>query len=449
MADETQTPDPTPEAASKGPIERMLSVFTDVRPGEGAGALLLLANIFLILAAYYLLRNVRQTLILTEEAPFGLNGAQLAAYAAAGQALLLFLVVPVYGWLSTRIPRVPLITTTTLFFAANLVIFSIAGQAGAREGGIFYIWLGVFNVFVVAQFWSFVNDLYTEEQGKRLFPLIGVGASLGAPVGALVIRPLVTQLAFTPYTLMVLAAVVLVLALGLTFVVNRMSTTAAPAQAVKTAEQTLGREGGFELVLRDRYLTWIAVLIILLNVVNTTGGFLLNSLVESRGAAQPDAASQQQFVSLFFSGFDTAIGFLGLFLQLFVTSRAFKYLGIRGSLFILPAIALINYAFIAVIPILAVVRIGKIIENATDYSIQNTIRHALFLPTSREAKYKAKAAIDTFCARLGDVLQAVLVFAGTAIGLSVVGFAWINVALTGVWIFVARQIAAEHRRKTS
>jgi len=446
MADHSPRPSGSEPSPAKTGLDRLLSVFTDVRSGEGGGALLLALNIFLILAAYYVLRNVRQTLILTEQAPFGLTGAQLAAYAAAGQALLLFGVVPLYGWLATRIPRMPLMATTTLFFGANLVLFSLVGTTGANEGGVFYVWLGVFNVFVIAQFWSFANDLYTEEQGRRLFPLVGVGASLGAPIGALVITPLVTQFAFTPYTLMVLATAILVVALGVTVAVNRWDKTRVRPAAAVVEDRPLGREGGFELVLKDRYLTLIAALIILLNVVNTTGGFLLNSLVESRSVLQPDEASQQQFVSLFFSGYDTTIGFLGLFLQLFVTSRAFKYLGIRGSLFILPTIALINYAVIALIPILAVVRIGKILENSTDYSIQNTIRHALFLPTSREAKYKAKAAIDTFCTRLGDVLQAVLVFAGTAVGLSIGGFAWINVVLTGVWLFAARQIAREHRR---
>ncbi len=432
----------------KSELDRLLSIFTDVRAGEGGSALLLALNILLILAAYYLLRNVRQTLILTEDAPFGWTGAQFAAYAAAGQALSLFFVVPLYGWLASRVSRIPLIASTTAFFVVNLAIFFVAGQAGARVGGVFYVWLGVYNVFVIAQFWSFANDLYTEEQGKRLFPLIGVGQSAGALVGALIIFPLVLRFQFTPYTLMLLAGAVLFVALGLTVVVNRREVARARPDAANVNAEPLGKEGGFELVLKDRYLTWIAVLIILLNVVNTTGGFLLNSLVESRAAEAVDEVTRQQIVSLFFGGFDTAVSLLGLVIQLFVVSRVFKYMGIRGALFILPVIALANYAMIAVIPVLAVVRVGKILENSTDYSIQNTIRHALFLPTSREAKYKAKAAIDTFCTRLGDVLQALLVFGGTTIGLTVAGFAWVNVALTGVWLLVAREIAKEHRRRT-
>lgn len=168
----------------KGPLERVLSLFADVRAGEGVGVLLLTLNVFLLLGLYYLLRSARQALILTEGAPFGWTGSQLAAYSAAGMALVLLGVVPAFGWLASRVPRLRLISITTIFFALNLAAFYLAGRAGLRLAAFFYIWLGVFNVFVVAQFWSFANDLYTEGQGRRLFPFVGVGASLGAWVGA-------------------------------------------------------------------------------------------------------------------------------------------------------------------------------------------------------------------------------------------------------------------------
>jgi AAA family ATP:ADP antiporter len=143
------------------------------------------------------------------------------------------------------------------------------------------------------------------------------------------------------------------------------------------------------------------------------------------------------------------VNLIGLLLQLFVTARVIRWLGVRGSLFVLPVIALINYAIIAVAPILAVVRFGKILENSTDYSIQNTLRQALFLPTSREAKYKAKAAIDTFFTRTGDIASAGFVALGQVAGLTATAFAAINVVLTLVWLWVARQIALDHRRRTA
>jgi AAA family ATP:ADP antiporter len=125
-----------------------------------------------------------------------------------------------------------------------------------------------------------------------------------------------------------------------------------------------------------------------------------------------------------------------------------RYMGVRGALFILPALALVSYSVLAVAPLLLVVRWTKTLENSTDYSIMNTVRQALWLPTTREAKYKAKAAIDTFCVRGGDVLQAGIVFLGTSLGAGIAGFAWLNVALTVAWLFAAGRIYAEHRKRT-
>jgi ATP:ADP antiporter, AAA family len=156
----------------------------------------------------------------------------------------------------------------------------------------------------------------------------------------------------------------------------------------------------------------------------------------------------RQFVTAFSGSLSATVNLVGFLVQLFVTSRVIRFLGVRGALFILPVLALINYSIIAVAPILAVVRIGKILENSTDYSIQNTLRQALFLPTSREAKYKAKAAIDTFFTRGGDVLSAAFVALGQVTGVATPVFAALNVGMTGLWLWVAGQIAKEHRKKT-
>lgn len=431
----------------KNRLERMLSLFADVRAGEGVSALLLTINVFLLLAAYYLLRPARQALILTE------GGAVVASYSSAAQAILLVGIVPFYGWLASRIRRIRLIGATSVFFAANLVVFYALGQAGAREGVAFYIWLGIFNVFVISQFWAFANDLYTEGQGRRLFPLIGAGASLGAWIGASTVSPLVQRAGFTPYSLMMSAAGVLLIALVFTVLVNRREARRADAAAAKAEAEPLGREGGFELILKDRYLLWIALLTVLLNVVNTTGEFLLNRMVETEAVARFGAdpalrADSQRFVGAFFGSFNANVSLVGFLLQLFVTSRVMRFMGVRGALFVLPIVALVNYSVIAVVPLLAIVRIGKVLENGMDYSIQNTVRQALYLPLSREAKYKAKAAIDTLFTRVGDVTSAGFVAAGTAIGIGTAGFGWLNVGLTAAWLGVAGQIAREHRRRT-
>jgi AAA family ATP:ADP antiporter len=425
----------------------LLSLFADVRAGEGVGAVLLTITIFLLLAGYSLMKPARDGLILTE------GGAEWASYSAAFQAVLLMGIVPLYGWLGTRVVRIRLISILLIFFAATLVGFSLAGRAGVREGVAFYVWLGIINVFIVSQFWALANDLYTEGQGRRLFPMIGVGQSLGAWVGAATVAPLVQNLDFTPYSLMLIGASVFLLALALTLAANRHESRKADAEAQVLEQAPLGQQGGFELLLKDRYLFWIGVLIILLNVVNTTGGYVLNRLIvgeaAARFAANPEGPDAVRFITAFSGSIIANVNLVGFLLQLFVASRVIRYLGVRGALFILPILALVNYSIIAVAPILAVVRWGKILENSTDYSIQNTVRQALFLPTSREAKYKAKAAIDTFCTRAGDVASAGFVYVGTqVIAVSVPVFAWINVALTALWLAVAGQIAREHRRRT-
>src|SRR5262245_13523202 len=168
-----------PDHADKGLLERMLAPIADVRRGEALSALLMALTMFLILFAYYLLKTAREVFILAE------GGAEVKSYSSAGQALLLLGLVPAYGKLASAVNRVQLIQWVTLFFVANLGLFMLALGAGLHIGIVYFLWVGIFNVMVIAQFWAFANDLYTQDQGKRLFPLIGVGSSLGAWAGSL------------------------------------------------------------------------------------------------------------------------------------------------------------------------------------------------------------------------------------------------------------------------
>ena len=162
----------------KGWLDRALSPLAEVRAGEGAGALLLALNVFALFAMYYILKTVRESLILSE------GGAEVKSYAAAGQAALLLAFVPAYGALASRVNRVVLINGVTIFFASHLFIFYLLGAAGVHIGLAFFLWTGIFAVVLPAQFWAFANDLYDTERGKRLFPIVGVGTALGAWGGA-------------------------------------------------------------------------------------------------------------------------------------------------------------------------------------------------------------------------------------------------------------------------
>ena len=302
-----------PPPQNKTLLDRSLSLFSVVQSGEGGSTILLTLNVFLLLGAYYFLKISRDTLILGE------SGAATASYAAAGQAVLLLLVVPAYGAFATKVNRIRLVSWATLFFVSHLFVFFLLGSAGYRIGIAFYLWLGIFNVFVVAQFWGFANDIYNEEQGKRLFPIIAVGASLGGWVGSTVIEQNVDRLG--AYVPMVIGGGILIICMLLTIWVNRREMACGGAAEEQKAEEPLGKEGGFQLVMSSRYLMSIAALILLLNLVNTTGGFLLNSLIESTADAQVAAgilatdAERTAFMQGYFADFYGSVNLLGLLMS--------------------------------------------------------------------------------------------------------------------------------------
>src|SRR5262245_2773633 len=207
---------PVPESspAHKSVLDRFLGIFADVHAGESVTALLLMFNLFLILASYYLLKTIREPLILTLK-----NGAEVKSYSAAAIAGLLMFLVPLYGFLASRMSRVKLLNSVTLFFIACLVGFFLLNSAGVQIGVAFFIWVGIFNLMVIAQLWSFANDVYTVDQGKRLFAIVGVGASLGAIAGAFATGKLVKE--WGPYPFMLGAAAMLAISMVLTNMVDR------------------------------------------------------------------------------------------------------------------------------------------------------------------------------------------------------------------------------------
>ena len=439
------SPSPQVELVRKSPLERILSIITDVRAGEGLGALLLTADLTVLLGGYYLLKTVRESLILAQ------GGAEVKAYSSAAQAILLFGVVPVYGWIATRINRNQLLRWTSLFFASNLLLFAYLGSKGIHEAVPYFIWVGIFNVFTVAQLWAFATDLYTEAQGKRLFPMLGVGASVGAVGGAWIAGKLIKPLG--PFNVMLIAAAALCLCAGLSRWASHVISEREGEQEKKKNVETLGKQGGFQLLISDPYLRLIAVLTILLNIVSLSGDFIVGKLVvnhanEAVGLGKQLLAARGAYIGAYYANYYAWTNLVSFVIQAFLVSRIFKYVGVRGSLFILPALSLATFGVIIVHPILSVVRDLKIAENGTNYSLQNTIRNALLLPTSREAKYKAKAAIETFCVRLGDVLQAGIIFVGTRLHASLTWFATITLAFTAFWILVAGALYRQHRQQS-
>lgn len=440
----------TPPTTSRSTwIDRSLRLFAPVRSGEGVVAVLLLVCVFAILCAYYVLKTAREGLILSG-GMLGLRGDELKVYATGAMALALAAIVPAYGALASRVRRIRLINVSYAIVLACLGTFYVLGRAGVPIGLAFYIWLGLINMFLVAQFWSYATDLYTEEQGRRLFAIIAIGGAGGAILG-----PRVATLAPT-YSLLVIAAGLLAGCLVLLNAIERIQR-ARPARALVAAEK-IGGAGGFALVLRDRYLLLIAAMALVSNLVNSTGEFLLSSVATDHAAqlvpltshadlvgAAHDAAiaaDRREVIKAFYADFFFWVNLVGFLAQAFCVSRVLRRVGVRGALFVLPLIALGTYGAIAAVGGLALVRAAKIAENATDYSLQNTVRQALFLPTARAVKYKAKAAIDTFFVRFGDTVSALVIGVGIhQLGFGVRELALVNLALIGAWLGIAAGIA--------
>lgn len=433
------------EPVRPSPVDRLLRIVAPVRPGEGLSALLLLVNVFVIMSSYYILKVLREPMILLG------GGAELKAYASAGQSVLLLFLVPAFGYLASRVNRIQLLTTVQIIFTVCLVAFYALAQGKAPIGLAFYLWLGIFNMMVVSNFWAFANDLYTPDQGKRIFPIVGLGGSFGAVLGAFL--PGWLQNAFGVEPLFLVASAGLVLSTVLYRIVDaRERHDQDPQGLVKLlkpeAKHPVGREGGFRLVLSDRYLRLMAVMVVVFTITNTTGEYVVSKLVKE---ASTTAADPGAYIGAFYSNFYGIVNLVSAFLQGLVVSRVLDVVGIRRSLWIMPIIVVLGWSGFLAASTLVMLRFIKIAENSIDYSLHNTVRQALYLPTSRESKYKAKAAIDTFFVRIGDVIAGIgLVYLLTEVmKLDVAAFAVINVALAVVWFVLILRVGKLHDERTA
>jgi len=424
-------------------LARLLRPFAPVEPSEAVSVALLAFTVFMLLLGYYLLKTAREPLILLH------GGAEVKSYAAAGQSLLLLFVIPAYAALARRVGRVRLLVTVYAFFVSNLLIFAALLQADVEIGIWFYLWVGVFNNTAIAQLWGFANDLYTPEQGKRLFAILGIGSSVGAVAGAFVAKRLAQ---FGPVSMQLMAAAILVLCVLLVVLVDRYDRAHASDRAApREAEARPPLEGPvLQVLLHDKYLLWIALLTFVLNCVNTTGEYLLDrTLLEMISATGATPREASRAVAGFKADYFGWVNLVGVVLQLFVVSRVLRVLGVARALFVLPIVAFISYGSMWLAPVLALVRLGKIAENSLDYSLQNTARQALFLVGTRAEKYLGKTVIDTFVVRMGDVFSAALIYSASVLHLPSRTFALVNLGFVVCWLLVVVGLGREHARRAA
>ena len=423
-------------------FERFLGLFTVTRPGEGRAVALFFLLAFLVLVAYYVLKTLREPLLLVDDP------AEMKSYAYAATAAVLLAVIPVYGAVARRVDKTQLTRLLTMFFIVNLLVFYAFGRMGAGIGFAYFVWVGIFGLMITAQFWGYAASVYSVRSGQRLFPVIMAGATLGGLAGPLIAGGLYERAG--ALNLMIIVAVLLTATVPL--IATCRNAVPESARGISSLPEPAPHfMSGLALVARDRYLLLLALLILLLNWVNTTGEYILAEFVvqyADQRMLEDAALDKGELICGFYSRFYFAVNALTVLIQVLLVARIFRWVGVRGAIIALPVLAIIGYGLIAFIPVLSLVRIAKIAENSTDYSLMNTTRHALYLPLPEAHKFEGKTAIETFFWRLGDLIQAAVVFAGLHwFDFGMREFAMLNIFLGVVWLGVAVKVGREYHNK--
>jgi AAA family ATP:ADP antiporter len=392
---------------------------------------------FLLLASYYILRPLRDEM--------GIAGglAQLP-WVFTGTFLAMLAAVPLFGFITTRLPRRRFLPLVYGFFIFNLLLFYGAFQVEtwhAVTARVFFVWVSVFNLFVISVFWSFMVDLFESGQGKRLFGLIAAGGTAGAITGPLLTALLVAPVG--PVNLLPLSALLLtgtvlcIVQLGRW--ADRTLVTASPQSNEPLGGSILA---GLTLIVRSPYLLGIALFMLLFTTLATFVYFEQANIVAQ---SFTDSAGRTRFFALL----DLAVNALTVLTQLLVTSRLLTRLGTAGSLALLPVLSGLGFMLLALTPVLAVLAGFQVLRRAGEYAITRPARELLYTVVDRETKYKAKNALDTVVYRGGDALAGWLFTGLKALGAGLTLIAVIAIPLALVWAVVAywlgrRQAALSH-----
>jgi len=389
------------------PYERLLSLFTQIRAGEGRAIAWLCLNATVIMLAYYLLKPVREALILTE------GGAALRTYATGAQAMLLIAILPFYSMLFRMKEKSLLIQRVYFLLAIGLVVFFLLRQFGIQIGFPFFVFAGIVGVMATSQFWAFATDLLSVNAGQRLFGIIALGISVGGLLGAQLAKLLFPLLG--PGGLMLASAALFLGSLPLS---RGASNSIPPGDRSRPPEPDPEPArfplGGLGMVFRDKYLVTLAALVLLLNWIATTGEYVMSDYVVDLAMALPED-QRQAMIAAFMGDLFAWITILSTGIQLLLVSRIIITFGVKIAVAIPPFVFAGAFLGMTLLPMLWVMKWGVITIKSLDYSLLNTTRNALLLPTSRAAKYEAKTAIDTFFFRCGDLAAAGTVYLGANI----------------------------------
>jgi AAA family ATP:ADP antiporter len=383
---------------SPSAFHRFLSKIIDVKPNEGRALVWAWLYIFSLLSSYYILRPIRDQMGIAG----GVNNLQ---WLFSGTLLGMLLLNLPFSYLVKIFPREQFIAISYRFFIANILLFAIALYTATPEqtiwiGRAFFIWTSVFNLFVVSIFWQMIVDIFTAEQGKRLFGFIAAGATLGAIAGSLFTVSTVEHMA--PGYLMIGSAVMIEIAV---FCVRRLSAISASLSERPPSEQ--GNEkpiggtllAGFRDALSSSYLLNVSIFLLLYAVTSTF-------LYFQQAAVVSHAFSSRAAQTQFFASIDLGVNLLTLTIQIFLTGRILRWFGVGTTLSMLPAASVVGFGAVALLPSLTSVVAFQLIRRAGNFAIARPTREILFTVLPREDRYKAKSFIDTAIYRLGDQIGA-------------------------------------------
>lgn len=410
-------------------IRSALQKTVQVEPEEGRALFWSFSYFFSLLCSYYIVRPMRDEMGI-------LGGVENLQWLFTGTLLVMTAAIPLFGWVSSRFPRRQFLPYVYLFFIVMLLLFyGLMGGyvAPTYVARAFFIWTSVFNLFVVSVFWSFMTDLYSNAQARRLFGFIAAGGTVGALTGpaltAILVQPIGAR------NLLLVSALFLGWAIVCIVKLSSWSESNSTGIGTSTAESKQAAIGGsiwagVRIVIRSPYLLGICLLMLLFTTLATFLYFMQAQIIR-------DAFVDSEQRTAVFALIDLAVNALTLALQVFLTSRLIKWLGLAAVLAIIPILLAIGFTLLGIAPVLTVLLAVQVIRRAGNYAVMRPAREMLYVVLSREEKYKAKNVIDTVVYRAGDAVSA-WVYAGMrSLGLGLSGIAFIAVPLALFWAWIA------------
>src|SRR5713101_4215732 len=425
-------------------MNRLFAKIVDVKPNEIRALWLTFVFFFVVLAGYYVIRPIRDNI--------GASNFENLWWMFTVVLLTMIVANALFSAIVARMPRRRFIPIAYRFFILNLIIFFVLMRfmPPGKQRWVdisFFVWVSVFNLFATAVFWGFMTDLFTSEQGKRLFGFIAVGGSLGGILGPIITASLVHHVS-TGVLLLICAAMLEVAAQTVRFFPAEFRTQDPHGESA-VAEKPIGGGiwEGITHICRSPYLFGLFLFILLYTLTSTWAYFQQAELTKVGFA---DRAAR----TAFFAKLDLSVNTLTLLLQIFLTGRLMKFLGVTVTLLFMPVMSLFGFAAMGLVPILSVLAVFQVARRASTFAFMRPAREVLFTVLRREDKYKAKSFIDTFGYRCGD--QFGVSYSGLkALGLSLSAISYIAVPVVagwcalGIWLGRKQRALAESQSSTS